>query len=278
MKRPSMESVGREPSDTAMAPLHIVSIHAHPDDAEILAGGTLALLAETGHRVTIVTMTPGDCGSGEYGPDELSVIRQEEARAAAALIGAEYLCAGFRDLAIFSDDRSRRRITRLLRELCADVVLTASPEDYLCDHEATSQLVRDACFCASLPNYSVGGSAEPLRCIPHLYFMDPIELLDRSGKRVVPDFTIDVESTIEIKTAMLSKHESQRAWLKRQHGIDDYIAKMTELTRACGTRAGLLFGEGFRHYRVHPYPQNPILEEALAGLVVFHVESHRLSS
>lgn len=274
-----MESAGREPSDTAMAALHIASIHAHPDDAEILAGGTLALLSEAGHRVTIVTMTAGDCGSGEFGPDELSAIRQEEARAAAALIGADYLCAGFRDLAIFSDDPSRRRITQLLRELCADVVLTASPEDYLCDHEITSQLVRDACFCASLPNYSAGGSAEPLGGIPHLYFMDPIEMLDRSGRRVVPDFTIDVESSIETKAAMLSKHESQRAWLKQQHGIDNYIDKMTEWTRSCGARAGLSFGEGFRHYRVHPYPQDPILEEALTRFVVFHVDgSRRLSS
>ena len=243
--------------------LHFVCIHAHPDDAEILAGGTLALLSTAGHRVTIVTMTAGDCGSGEYGPDELSAIRQQEAKAAAALIGAEYRCAGFRDLAIFSDDPSRRRVTRLLREIRPDVVLTASPEDYLCDHEATSQLVRDACFCASLPNYLAGGDAVPLPGIPHLYFVDPIELLDRSGKQVVPDFTIDVEPGMALKAAMLSKHESQRAWLKQQHGIDDYIAQMTQWTRDRGTRAGISFGEGFRHYRMHPYPQSPVLEEVL---------------
>jgi LmbE family N-acetylglucosaminyl deacetylase len=41
----------------------ILSIHAHPDDAEILAGGTLALLADLGHQITIATFTPGDCGS-----------------------------------------------------------------------------------------------------------------------------------------------------------------------------------------------------------------------
>jgi len=38
----------------------VLSIHAHPDDAEILAGGTLALLAGRGHHITIATMTPGD--------------------------------------------------------------------------------------------------------------------------------------------------------------------------------------------------------------------------
>ena len=48
----------------------ILAIHAHPDDAEILAGGTLALLAGLGHQITIATFTPGDCGSKEMGPEE----------------------------------------------------------------------------------------------------------------------------------------------------------------------------------------------------------------
>src|SRR5947209_17775292 len=116
--------------------MRVLCIHAHPDDAEILAGGTLALLAKAGHRITIVTMTAGDCGSAELRPEELSRIRKAEAGAAAALIGAEYLCAGFRDLSIFNDDASRRRVTGILRQFSPEVVVTASPEDYLCDHEA----------------------------------------------------------------------------------------------------------------------------------------------
>src|SRR5689334_7367893 len=105
--------------------MHIVSIHAHPDDAEILAGGTLAILAARGHHITIVTMTAGDCGSMNLGPAEISALRTREAEAAAALIGADYVCAGFSDLSIFSDDPSRRRVTALLRQLQPDVVLTA---------------------------------------------------------------------------------------------------------------------------------------------------------
>jgi len=66
----------------------VLFIHAHPDDAEILAGGTLALLAQSGSQVTIATMTPGDCGSDSHGPDEIAAIRRREAAAAAAIIGA----------------------------------------------------------------------------------------------------------------------------------------------------------------------------------------------
>jgi len=244
--------------------MRIVSIHAHPDDAEILAGGTLALLARGGHAVGIVTMTAGDCGSGEYSADRISAIRKAEARAAAAVIGADYQCAGFRDLAIFNDDHSRREITGLLRELRPDIVLTASPRDYLCDHETTSQLVRDACFAAPVPNYEVRNGARPLDSIPHLYLMDPI---DRDNS-VSADFTVDVASSFEAKRTMLEKHESQRAWLKRQHGIDDYLAQMEKWTRACGNSAGISLGEGFRQYRTHPFPGDPLLQNLLASYVV----------
>ena len=242
--------------------LRIASIHAHPDDAEFLAAGTLALLANEGHEIAIVTMTAGDCGSGNHGPEELSKIRKAEATAAANLIGARYLCAEFKDLAIFNDDPSRRRVTELLRLLKADVILTASPSDYLCDHEATSVLVRDACFTASVPNYATGGSEAPLARIPHLYFMDPMEVTDRTGARVDADLVIDIGSTFETKKSMLAKHESQRSWLRLQHNVDNYLEQMEAWSRAAA-RAGAEFGEGFRQYRVHPYPQSDVLADLL---------------
>lgn len=243
--------------------MRIACIHAHPDDAEILAGGTLALLARDAHQITIVTMTAGDCGSTEYGPEEIAAMRKAEAAEAAACIGAEYRCAGFHDLAIFNDDASRRIVTGLLREVRAEIVLTASPSDYHCDHEATSNLVRDACFGASVPNYQTPGSAPPLTAIPHLYFVDPIELLDRNGCPIAPDFVINIESTFETKKTMLTKHASQRAWLRKQHGMDDYLNQMEQWTRTAGARAAVAFGEGFRQYRIHPFPKAPVLQDLL---------------
>lgn len=70
--------------------MRIVCIHAHPDDAEILAGGTLALLSEAGHSITIISMTPGDCGAVRHSAEQASTIRRKEAAEAAALIGARY--------------------------------------------------------------------------------------------------------------------------------------------------------------------------------------------
>lgn len=244
--------------------MRIASIHAHPDDAEILAGGTLALLANLGHQITIVTMTPGDKGSDQLSPDDIAAVRRLEAATAAMLIGADYICAEFRDLEIFSDHASRARIVELVRQLRPDIVLTSAPSDYLCDHEATSVLVRDALFAASARNYRT--ESAPLERIPHLYFMDPIEGLDREHQPVMPDFVADVTEVFEIKHAMLAAHASQREWLLRQHGMDDYMASMKAWTRTRGESVQIPYGEGFRQYRGHPYPQSPALQELLGSL------------
>ena len=239
----------------------VLAIHAHPDDVEILAGGTLALLAERGHSVTIATMTPGDCGSAELGPEEIAAVRRKEAAAAARLIGAEYVCVEFRDLAIFNDDASRRKVTAVLRRTRPDLILTSSPVDYLCDHEAASALVRDACFAAPAPNYAAPG--EPLAGIPHLYYMDPIEGKDREGNPIAPQFLIDVTRVFDRKREMLACHASQRNWLRHHHGTDDYLLQMERWTRERGQLAGVEYAEGFRQYRGHPYPASPLLQELL---------------
>lgn len=253
----------------------ILAIHAHPDDVEILAGGSMAILRKRGHAVTIATMTPGDCGSAECDAETIATIRRAEAAQAAASIGAEYLCAEFRDMAIFNDDASRRRVTGLLRSARPDIVITASPIDYHCDHEATSALVRDACFAASCPNYAAG-EAPPLPAIPHLYFADPIEGLDREGHPQRPDFMVDVGAVFADKRAMLACHQSQRNWLRKQHGMEDYLAVMEKWTRDRGRAAGVEFAEGFRRYPGHPYPQTPLLEELLGVVTEAAASAHRI--
>src|SRR5437660_5978666 len=80
----------------------VLSVLAHPDDAEFLCAGTLArLVREHGWQAHIASMTPGDCGSAELPPDEIARVRRAEGAAAAARIGATYHCLEERDLLIF---------------------------------------------------------------------------------------------------------------------------------------------------------------------------------
>jgi N-acetylglucosamine malate deacetylase 1 len=248
------------------ATIRVLALHAHPDDVEFQCAGTLILLREAGCAVTIATMTPGDCGSAEHDAEAISVIRRQEASASAAMIGAEYQCLEFRDLAIFNDDESRRRVTEALRRARPDLILTAPPVDYIVDHEMTSVLVRDACFAAPCPNYTTRQwePAPPLAKIPHLYFVDSLEGRDREGQPVAVDFHVDISRVFPIKREMLACHASQRNWLLRQHGIDEYLEVQAKWSAHRGAEIGVAQAEGFRQYRGHPYPQNNLLLHLVA--------------
>jgi LmbE family N-acetylglucosaminyl deacetylase len=209
----------------------------------------------------MATMTPGDCGSAEQDAEAIAAIRRDEAKASAARIGADCLCLEFRDLAVFNDDDSRRRVTECLRRTRPDIVLTAPPVDYLCDHEMTSLLVRDACFAAPIPNYTTRqwDPAPPLAKIPHLYFVDAIEGTDRAGQPVPVGFHVDVSAVFAIKREMLACHASQRNWLLKQPGIDEYLEAQAAWSRKRGAEIGVEHAEAFRQYLGHAYPHDNLL-------------------
>ncbi len=247
----------------------MLAIHAHPDDVEFQCAGTLALLAERGHAIDIATMTPGDCGSKDLPPEEIAAIRREEARRAAEILGARYTCLEFRDLSIVVDNDAKRRVTEQLRRARPRIVFTAPPVDYMEDHEATSRLVRDACFSASCPNYATRQwePAAPLDWIPHLYYVDAVEGADLWGEPIVPHFYVDVTTTFDTKRRMLACHDSQRRWLRAQHGIDEYLDNQERWSARRGSEIGTRHAEAFRQHRGHPYPSDNLLASLLGDLV-----------
>ncbi|WP_437186651.1 PIG-L deacetylase family protein [Planctomicrobium sp. SH668] len=249
------------------SPLRILAIHAHPDDLELQCVGTLALLKQKGHHVVMANMTPGDKGSAELGPDEIAAVRRQEAQDSAKLLGVECLCLEFRDLCIDVNDESRRRVTEAFRIAQPDIVITAPPVDYMSDHEMTSRLVRDACFTAAVPNYYTGqpDPAPLTKGIPALYYVDPIEGIDWYGEKVKTDFIVDITETFELKLQMLACHKSQREWLQRQHGMDEYLDSCRRWAGIRGAEGGYKYGEGFRQHSGHPYPHDNLLLQALNG-------------
>lgn len=249
--------------------LHIVAIHAHPDDIEIQCAGTLLQLKALGCRVSVATMTPGDCGSAEHDADEIAAIRRKEAAAAAAILQADYTCLEFRDLSIVFDNDSRHRVTEYVRRMAPDVILTAPPVDYMHDHEITSALVRDAVFNASVPNYRTRqwDPAPATTRIPWLYYVDAVEGTDHFGRRHDVDFIVDISNEFARKREALACHASQREWLRRQHGIDEYLNASERWSRARGEPIGAAYGEGFRQYKGHPCPADNVLGELLGDAV-----------
>jgi N-acetylglucosamine malate deacetylase 1 len=248
-----------------MATDTVLSVLAHPDDAEFLCAGVLTRLArEHGWQVHIATMTAGDCGSTQLPADQIAAVRRAEGARAAAVIGATYHCLEERDLLIFYAERPLERVTRLLREVRPTVVLTHSPADYLLDHEMTSTLVRAAAFGAPVPNLFAGQNhPPPLPHIPHLYYCDAIEGKDPLGRPVEPAFLIDISQVLETKAEMLAAHASQRDWLMKHHGMDQYVQAMRDWGARRGQAAGVAFAEGFRQHLGHGYPQDNLLGRVL---------------
>jgi len=244
----------------------ILSLLAHPDDAEFLCAGTLTRLTrEHGWNVHIATMTAGDCGSMELAPDSISTIRRAEAARAAAIIGATYHCLDQHDLLIFYNEPALERVTRLLREVRPRIVLTHAPRDYMVDHEVTSALVRAATFGAPAPNFFRDHNhPPPLDAVPNLYYCDPIEGKDLFGEPVAPGFSIDISNVIDTKSEMLACHASQREWLLRHHGIDQYLETMRGWSAERGKAIGVAHAEGFRQHNGHAYPRDNPLGELLA--------------
>jgi LmbE family N-acetylglucosaminyl deacetylase len=244
----------------------VLSIGAHPDDAEFMCAGTLALLHEHGWEVHIATMTPGDCGTVQYSREEISRIRKAESAKAAALLGGHYHGLECGDIFIMYDRGTLLKAIELVRKVRPKIVLTLSPSDYMVDHETASRLAQTACFCCGVVNVETPG-AEPFEPIPHLYYADPVEGKDKLGMPVKPTMIVNISSAMDTKEKMLGCHKSQRDWLLKHHGMDEYVNMMKAFGARRGAEIGRRFGEGFRQHLGHAYPQDNILKKELADLV-----------
>jgi LmbE family N-acetylglucosaminyl deacetylase len=244
---------------------HVLAMMAHPDDIEILCAGTLTRLQQKGYRIHLATMTAGDCGSVKLPPEEIVRIRLEEAQAAARQLEATYQCAGEKDGFICYQVSTIRKTVEILRRSQAFLVITHSPQDYMIDHEITAQLVRNACFCAGIPNFRTEATpaVPPLSGVPYLYYAMPVEGKDSLGRMVEMEFFVDITGQIETKAALLACHASQREWLRQHHGVDEYIDQMKRWSAQAGSGIGVDFAEGFRQHRGHGYPQDNGLTELL---------------
>jgi bacillithiol biosynthesis deacetylase BshB1 len=167
--------------------LDLLAIMAHPDDAELLCGGTLARAVDQGHRVGVLDLTAGEAGSA--GSAEA---REREAAAAAKILGlAVRRTASLPDGALENSIAARLTVAALLRELRPRTVILHWTEGRHPDHRAACQLGHDACFVAGLRKAPIAG--EPHR---------PVKLIHALSYREAapaPSFVVDISDTIERK-------------------------------------------------------------------------------
>lgn len=222
------------------APPRILLIGAHPDDADIKAGGTASKWAALGFVVSMVSLTDGRAGHHEMPGPRLVERRRAEAQAAAAVIGASYEVLDHPDGEL--DDRLeiRQQVIRMIRAFQPDLIITHRTTDYHPDHRFAGLLIQDASYLLTVPAICPD--------VPHLN-QSPVILLFSDAFtrpcRFEPSLVVNIEEELDLLVAMLHCHQSQfYEWLPFNAGHPEEVPEGDELRKAWLT-------DRFRH-RIAP--------------------------
>ena len=196
------------PAHTAPAPddgkLRIICFGAHPDDCEIQAGGTAAMWAAKGHKVKFVSVTNGDIGHWREAGGPLAKRRLAEVLETARILGIASEVLDIHDGELEPNLENRRKITRLIREWNADLVISHRPNDYHPDHRYTAVLVQDAAYMVTVPFFCPD--------VPYLkknpVFMYSPDRFEKPNP-FQPDVAVSIDSVIEKKLDAMDALESQ---------------------------------------------------------------------
>lgn len=215
----------------------VLTVAAHPDDAELGCGATLARLAAAGKRVGMLDLTRGE--GATRGTVET---REAEAAAAARALGVAWrACLALPDGGLAAHDEAQlAHVVAALRSAAPRALLLPHAEDPHPDHGATAMLLRRGVFLAGLARW------RPELGAPHR----PRLLLAYPGPRQLwqPDLVVDVSPSYPAKRAALAAHASQfdPAAGSLTHLASGYfLAAIEGRDRACGNTAGYEFAEGF---------------------------------
>ncbi|HXD87624.1 MAG TPA: PIG-L family deacetylase [Urbifossiella sp.] len=196
----SVPSFAAEPAKK----LRIIVFGAHPDDAELKAGGAAALWAKLGHEVKLVSVTNGDIGHWKEAGGPLARRRAAEVKAADKILGATPHVLDIHDGELEPNLENRKTITRLIRDWKADIVISHRPWDYHPDHRYVGVLVQDAAYMVAVPHFCP--DTPPLKANPlFLYSSDGFQ----KPCRFTPDIVVALDSVIEKKWDALHELESQ---------------------------------------------------------------------
>lgn len=221
-----------------MPDFDIAGICAHPDDAELVMGGTLIREAARGRRVALVDLTRGEAGSRGT-PEQ----REKEAQEAARLLGVAHReSLGLPDARLTVGEREKDAVVGALRRLRPRLVITMHWEQRHPDHRAAAQLVADAAVLSGLRNYrpDLGAAFRPARIV---YAVAMNETVD-----VAPSLVVDVSDVWDQKMKAVAAFSSQFTPTPGEPvalPLDRFQELVETSARRMGQKIGVRFGEGF---------------------------------
>ena len=188
----------------AQRPLRVIAFGAHPDDAELKAGGVAALWAAQGHKVKFVAMTNGDVGHFAQAGGPLAQRRYKEVQECARILGITTDVLDIHDGELEPTLENRRTVARLIRDWQADVVMGHRPYDYHPDHRYTGVLMDDAAVVVVAPFFVPDTTPTPRNPL-FFYYSDGFE----HPAKFVPTMVVDIDAVADKKWACISAMPSQ---------------------------------------------------------------------
>lgn len=182
--------------------MSILAIGTHPDDIEIGCGGTLRKYIDAGEKVDLIIITDGRAGSDQIKPDDLTKIREDEAREAAKVLGAWSIhFLGLKDgLTSFTREK-RVELVSLIRKLKPHTVFIHAQADQSPDHKVARDLSLAALAVVNGPWYEE--SLEKPCEVKNIYGYEVWNPLNTFG------ITSDITNTLQAKINALNCHKSQ---------------------------------------------------------------------
>ena len=220
--------------------IEIAGFCAHPDDAELIMGGTLARETAAGRRVALVDLTRGE--SGSRGTPQT---REEEAIEAARVLGVCHReSLDLPDAALSGSSVEQRDVVvAAIRRLRPAIVISQHWQQRHPDHAAASRLVYQAAFVAGLRNYrpDLGGAFRPRKLVYAVTMTETTE--------VAPTFVVDITATFELKMKAIRAFSSQFTPAEGGEAVplpfDSFQDAVELAARRHGQRIGVRYGEGF---------------------------------
>ena len=211
----------------------VLAVYAHPDDADVAAGGAMARWASEGAAVHLVVTCVGDKGTSQdwSASDDLVARRADELESAARMLGlTSVTCLGYLDGGVVNDEGLRGQLVEIIRRVQPSVVVGPDPTATFFggvyvnhrDHRETGWALLDAVApAAAMPRYFPEFGA------PH-----QVLTMLLSGTHE-PDVAVVIDQALDAKVAAVLAHRSQLA------DDDDTIA---EIVRARAMQAGRTVG------------------------------------
>ena len=224
-------------------PSRAAVIMAHPDDPEFSSGGTIARWTAAGAEVHLIVVTDGPKGTSDrtMAPERLAAIRMTEQRGAAKALGVEEVhFLGYVDGEVMANLALRHLITRQIRLLRPDTVITHDPARMYYDgyiNHPDHRAVGEATLAAVYPT-----ARDPLNVPEHLAEgLEPhaVKTVLLTGA-VEPDVWIDIEATFGRKVVALAEHRSQ---IKDAAGLE---TRLRERHAAVAEGHGMHLAEAFK--------------------------------